>query len=161
MARTTLRSPCGIIPAASLFVPLLSLLGSSSLWGQNEHINGKWRSPFPMRDSITHTDPGEIAVHLMLLRGSADSTHALYWTHGYSSRLMLNATAGSSAPHVNVPSGGPTDPDYVESFCGGHSTLAQGTAFIGGGTHNLSADPVGTIYSATFDAANYGSPAFG
>lgn len=109
-----------IISTATLAVLLLSVLASSSLWGANEHINGKWRSPFPMRDSIAHTDSGEVAVHMLLLRGRADSSHVLYWTHGYSARLMLNATAGSSARHVNVPSGSPTDPNYVENLTSGH-----------------------------------------
>ena len=133
MVHMSLRSARRRASATTLAVLLLAVLAPSSLWGQNEHINGKWGSPFLMRD-MTQSDEGEVAVHLILLRGRADSSHVLYWNHGYSSRLMLNATDGANARHVNVPSGSPTDPDYIESFCAGHSTLGQGTAFVGGGT---------------------------
>ena len=141
-------------------VSLQHLFGSSHAQAQSPSTHGLWVSEFPMRNPGT-TDPLEIAVHMAVLRGRGDSTHVLYFTHGYSARLMLNAIDGANAVHFNVPSGSPTDPNYLEPFCGGASTLADGRAFVAGGTLNLGAPPTGNNFSMTFDARNYGPSGYG
>lgn len=55
-----------------------------------------------MRDPSGATGKAEIAVHMSLLRGNADSTHVLYWYHGSASRLMLNAMDTTLAKHFDV-----------------------------------------------------------
>jgi hypothetical protein len=86
---------------------------------QTPSTQGRWKSEFLMRDPNGATGDAEIAVHMSILRGNADSTHVLYWYHGYSQRLMLNATDTTLASHFDVRIGDVTDPDYIEDFCGG------------------------------------------
>jgi hypothetical protein len=139
---------------------LLLLLGSSLAHAQSPSTHGRWVSEFLMRNPGTSELP-EIAVHMAVLRGQSDATHVLYFNHGYSARLMLNAMDGVTALHVNVPSGSQTSPTYVEPFCAGVSSLADGRAFVAGGQFNLRADPTGNTFSMTFDARNYGSSGHG
>src|SRR5690349_14270977 len=81
---------------------LLLLVGSARPgWPQSLYTNGRWVSQFEMRDPQNQNAPTEVAIHMAALRGRADSTHVLYFTHGYSARLMLNAVDGATARHVN------------------------------------------------------------
>ncbi len=97
-------------------LPLLLLVAPRAATAQGLFTNGRWVAQFPMRDPQAPADPLEVAIHMAALRGRADSTHVLYFNHGYSARLMLNAVDGAIARHVNVPSGSHTSPTYVESF---------------------------------------------
>ncbi len=163
-----IRSGCSLSSGTSLSfrtlaVVLLGLiLPAVQALAANEHVNGRWSVPFLMSDPVLSPNgPGEVAVHMVALRGRNDSTQVLYWNHGYSAKLMLNAIDGAAARHVDVPSGSPSDPAYVEIFCCGASTLPDGSAFVAGGTFNTGVPPIGTTYSATFDAKNYGSSTSG
>ncbi len=111
-----------------------------------------------MRDSTETSTPGVVAVHMAALRGNADSTHVLYWYHGFDAHLMLNATDSTHARHVNVRTGQGTEPDYVESFCGGHSTLADGRLGVFGGGFGATGDAQsGSRFAELFDPKQYGN----
>lgn len=161
--RSQLRSSLPGAVCASLALvatSLLLLFGFSLAHAQSPSTHGRWVSEFLMRNPGT-SDLPEIAVHMAVLRGQGDATHLLYFNHGYSARLMLNAMDGVNALHSNVPSGAQTSPTYVEPFCAGVSSLADGRAFVAGGQFNLRADPTGNTFSMTFDARNYGSSGHG
>ncbi len=140
----------------------LSLVLVLPVFAQGPSTHGRWVSQFKMRDpQATGVDTvAEGAIHMAVMRGRADSTHVLYWTHGHTARLMLNAVDSTNARHVNVPTGNPGNPNYVESFCAGHAGLADGRLFVAGGAFG-SAVPSGSRFAGIFDAAQYGNATSG
>lgn len=109
-----------------------------------------------MRDPNGATGAAEIAVHLSVLRGNSDSTHVLYWYHGSASRLMLNAMDTTLAKHFDVKTGNVSEQDYIEHFCGGHTLLADGRIFVGGGAFGGTGDAQsGSPFAEIFDPRQY------
>ena len=113
----------------ALLVFLLSPLRSHA---QPLSTTGRWVSEFVFKDPAEPADSAEVAIHLAVLRGRSDSTQVFYFTHGDQTRLMLDALAGSTAKHVDIPYRAKCASDYFESFCGGHATLADGRLFVAG-----------------------------
>ena len=141
---------------------ILLLAQAPVAFTQGVSTDGRWGPQFKMRDPADSTGAGEIAIHMAALRGNADSTHVLFWFHGYGARLMLNATDSTSARHVNVPSGMFGTSGYVEAFCAGQTTLADGRCFAAGGTFTpQSGAPSGVSFVGIFDPKQYGSSTFG
>lgn len=146
---------------SSTFV-LLVVLVSPTLAIAQLATTGRWVGDFEFKDPAQPAGSTEVAIHLAVLRGRSDSTHVFYFTHGDQTRLVLNAIAGASSPHVSIPYREKCATDYFESFCSGHSTLGDGRLFIAGGEINISGQaPSGSKFAGIFDPRDYGSAARG
>lgn len=138
MRRHRSRAVLLLAAALALWCPGAALAAKSD--------TGEWSAPMnfhPLQDQI---------VHLILMRSGGDSARVLYYGFNDSNPYLWSVETGA---HLRLAR---ADGGTKGIFCNGHSTLADGTALLSGGTGRdlLTADGQ-TLASSSYQAGYKGS----